>query len=96
MKNYWLNKRDDFTFEKEVFIDGEIWKVYTRDVFVDFPVMLDPETLEPYKPLCKVFVSERNAISGDVLKQLPRVVKSGQSIPCQHLEDQKRTKIIET
>lgn len=97
MKNYWMDRnKKDFNFDKEIIIDGITWKVYARDILTDVPAMLDPETFESYKPLCKVFVTERNAIAGDSFKKLPIVIKGGQSIPCQHMDDPAQTKTIET
>lgn len=88
------NVESEFEFVNEVLFNGEMWKLYRRFELKNV-IILDPETLNPYKTVNPVVVEIRIIVCGDRIRQYPEVVANNQSCMCQSLEDENDKKIID-
>lgn len=76
----------NYYFDQKVVIEGCNWKIFSKNKTA-MPILLEPETLEPYRPLKPVLVKERIGFNykGESRK-FPDVIAENQQILCQHAE----------
>lgn len=77
--------------------DG-VWDIYEGEKELGFSILLDQETLVPFKPTNLIYVKRRKAVrvKDGVVKELPPIIVENQRVLCYNMENPKEQKIITT